>query len=363
MKILIAIAHFYRPDPQGQHGSQQARAEQRLQALSRCLRSVHSLFGETQGHFARDPSDRRRVVGWVANQDLAPTVQVTLCTTGPHHLLDALFAQWPPGDRPYFQHCPVDLNPLYLGFACQLVLQQGLADPAGYDYFCYLEDDSIFHDPWFFEKLRWFNAQFGPENLLQPNRFEVSGAIAPFAHKAYIDLEFDAESARNPGFAHNFPADTVLSATYLDRPIHFRRAGNPHAGCFFLNRAQMEHWAAQPHFLDGDTRFVSPLESAATMGLIRTFRVFKPDFGCASFLEIEHDGDRKLQDYYRHIYWQDQPAATDPNTIDPPLDPASVVPAETPAPNASAAAAAIAGLSESLPRKPPIPQNSPQHPR
>jgi hypothetical protein len=348
VKIFITIAHFHRPDPQGQHGSQQACADQRLQTLARCLRSIHSLFGDTQGHFARDPGDRRRVIGLVANQDLAPTVQVTFCTAGRDHLLDALVEQWPPGDRPYFRHQPVDLDPLYLGFACQVVLQQALADPANYDYFCYLEDDSVFHDPWFFEKLRWFNAQFGPENLLQPNRFEVSGAIAPFAHKAYIDLEFDAESARNPGFAHNFAADTLLSAPYLDRPIHFRRAGNPHAGCFFLNRAQMEHWAAQPHFLDGDTRFVSPLESAATMGLIRTFRVFKPDFGCASFLEIEHDGDRKLQGYYRHIYWQDQPAASAAAETPTPAPP-SVIPPETPAPEAPGAAAAIARLGKFAP--------------
>lgn len=284
-----------------------------------------------------------------ANQALSPTVKVTICTTGCDHLLDALWEQWPPSDRPYFHHQPVDINPLYLGFACQVVLQQALADPANYDYFCYLEDDSIFHDPWFFEKLRWFNTQFGPENLLQPNRFEVSGAIAPFAHKAYIDLEFDAASARNPGFAHNFDAATILKSTYLDRPIHFRRAGNPHAGCFFLNRTQMEHWVAQPHFLDGDTRFVSPLESAATMGLIRTFRVFKPDFGCASFLEIEHDGDRKLRDYYQHIYWQDQPATTAPDAASQPPTPDSVVPVAAPESEArSAAAAAIAHLGDSF---------------
>jgi hypothetical protein len=52
----------------------------------------------------------------------------------------------------------------------------------------------------------------------------------------------------------------------------------------------MAYWAAQPHFLDRDTGFIGPLESAATLGIMRTFRVYKPAVENASFLEIEHHG-------------------------------------------------------------------------
>jgi hypothetical protein len=71
-------------------------------------------------------------------------------------------------------------------------------------------------------------------------------------------------------------------------PLEFRRASNPHAGCFFLDGEQMDLWRAQPHFLDRDTAFVGPLESAATLGIMKTFRVYKPARACASFLEVQH---------------------------------------------------------------------------
>ena len=74
-------------------------------------------------------------------------------------------------------------------------------------------------------------------------------------------------------------------------PVAFRRTLNPHSGCFFLNAAQMEHWARQPYFLNRDTSFIGPLESAATLGIMRTFRVYKPVPEHASFLEIQHWGD------------------------------------------------------------------------
>ena len=34
--------------------------------------------------------------------------------------------------------------------------------------------------------------------------------------------------------------------------------------------------------------FISPLESAATLGIMKNFNVYKPDYSCASFLEMEH---------------------------------------------------------------------------
>ena len=35
---------------------------------------------------------------------------------------------------------------------------------------------------------------------------------------------------------------------------------------------------------------VGPLESAATLGVMRTFRVYKPADANAAFLELEHTG-------------------------------------------------------------------------
>ncbi len=79
----------------------------------------------------------------------------------------------------------------------------------------------------------------------------------------------------------------------------FHRAKNPHAGCFFLNDRQMASWACQPYFLDRDTCFIGPLESAATLGIMRSFRVYKAGASSAAFFEIEHFGTSFLGELRR----------------------------------------------------------------
>jgi hypothetical protein len=76
----------------------------------------------------------------------------------------------------------------------------------------------------------------------------------------------------------------------LGTTITLRLAANPHAGCFFLTESQLARWASQPYFLDRAASFVGPLESAASLGLVRTFHVYKPAPENASFLEVQHYG-------------------------------------------------------------------------
>lgn len=76
----------------------------------------------------------------------------------------------------------------------------------------------------------------------------------------------------------------------MNTPIVFRRALNPHSGCYFLNSRQMQHWIEQPYFLDRDTSFVGALESAATLGIMRAFKIYKPAPQHGNFLEIQHFG-------------------------------------------------------------------------
>ena len=47
---------------------------------------------------------------------------------------------------------------------------------------------------------------------------------------------------------------------------------------------------ASSHWLDGDASFVSPLESAATLGIAKTFRLYKPVMAMGSWLELQHWG-------------------------------------------------------------------------
>jgi hypothetical protein len=277
MRILVTIAHYFRAGgaPTGYdrtHASMGKDPRPRLRALTACITALHDLYagGQCTINIAKRVTEP-------ANPGTAGEVDVVVCTTRGQHLLGQL-----PVANSFYRHRATDAEPLLLGFECQAVLRDHLGR---YDYYCYLEDDLILRDPWFFLKLAWFNRQAGDSNLLQPNRYEVGPH--PFVRKAYIDGDMHPRAtARFQDVSKGVP----LRGKVLDVPVAFRRALNPHSGCYFLAARQMEHWAKQPYFLDRDTSFIGPLESAATLGVMKTFAVYKPALECAAFLEIEHYG-------------------------------------------------------------------------
>jgi len=204
-------------------------------------------------------------------------VDIVICTAGDDHCLAEL--KLPPA---LYEHRPCTCEPKLLGFECHAALQERLG---GYDYYCYLEDDLVLHDQWFFAKLDWFAAHSGNGSLLQPNRFEISRA--PLLPKLYVDGNMTERAIRR---FQDVGQDPEIVGTFLNTPLRFRRTLNPHAGSFFLSAEQMQHWASQPYFLDRDTSFIGPLESAATLGVMRTFQIYKPAPPFAAFLEIQHSG-------------------------------------------------------------------------
>jgi hypothetical protein len=93
----------------------------------------------------------------------------------------------------------------------------------------------------------------------------------------------------------NIDEQPEMAVISLEVPIPCRRTLNPHCGGFFLNAEQMEHWSRQRHFLDMDCSFFSPIESANTFGVMRTFKIYKPAPAVANFLEIEHYGTSMVE--------------------------------------------------------------------
>jgi hypothetical protein len=277
MRILAAIPHYY--DTQGdspnafRHGSLSRDPAARIEALSACISALRQMFGAPQ--VIIDIATGRGVP--VNQRFVASKLDIVVCTTRGRHLLPRL--SLPPGS---FLHHPTGAEPLMLGFECHAALYERIGD---YDYYCYLEDDLIVTDPWLFAKLAWFRDQVGPESLLLPNRFEV--ARGGVARKAYLDGDLAPEVTAPFQDRSERPE---LRASFLGVDARFVRPLNPHSGCFFLGLDQMRHWALQPDFLERDCRFIGPLESAASLGVMRTFRVYKPAPEVASFLEIAHFG-------------------------------------------------------------------------
>jgi hypothetical protein len=296
MRILAAIPHYYSRSaalsPDGRaHGSVGPHADSRVAALRACLASLHQLYGPAQ-HMI----DQATRVALLANSRTVGKVEVVVCTAGDDHLLDRL--NLPAGS---YRHKRTESPPALLGFECHALLRDRLGD---YDYFAYLEDDLISRDPWLFVKLAWFTAQLGDDVLLQPNRYEINPLLG-LVHKAYIDGDL------HPNVTAPFQdilSTPVATASLLGTTIAFQRAKNPHAGCFFLNDRQLRSWSRQPDFLDRDTSFIGPLESAATLGVMRTFRVYKTAPESAGFFEIEHFGTSFLENLRRR---GDTPKAAD----------------------------------------------------
>ncbi|HEY9809282.1 MAG TPA: hypothetical protein V6D13_08065 [Halomicronema sp.] len=276
MRILFTIAHFFNPNGGSRHASQAKDPRPRLLAFSGCISSLHQLYGRSQGLI--DIGLRLAVP---ANQSQSHDIDIIVCTTQNYHLLNQVALQ-----SHLYTHNRTSVEPMLLGFECQAVLRDNLGR---YDYFCFLEDDLILHDPWFFVKLGWFSKQVGNLNLLQPNRYEVSPV--GMMSKVYIDGDLLPRVTER---FQNVQDQPQLMGKVMDMPVVFRRALNPHSGCYFLNAEQMQYWVDQPYFLDRDTSFIGPLESAATLGVMRSFRIYKPAPEHASFLEIQHFGSAFL---------------------------------------------------------------------
>ena len=269
-RICVAIPHFHAQVTESDYGSEKSTAEVRGAVLTRCLYALHHLFGPTQGFIS----------GMHRCNSAAAELKVVVCTSGGRHAL----AHAP---SHLFEQREVDGDPRFLGYACHEVLAE---QAERFDYLCYLEDDLLVTDPATLAKARWFSETFGEDAVLQPQRYEAGDVGGPI--KLYIDGGLSAHV--RTGVFQNAGDHATVRARELGRELAFIRFENPHAGCFFLTSAQMRRWMAQPYFGDRSDAWVGPLESAATLGLMRAFRVYKPALGNAAFLEVEHMDHRHL---------------------------------------------------------------------
>lgn len=282
-RVLVVIPHYYAPG-NGFYGSTGSDAVSRLAALERVIGGLHQSLGSRQAFLLwlqqyQPGKGNGQVVS--ANESTLSQLDLVICTAGDAHLVNRVSLP-----APLFRHQSIIVDPMLLGFAAQEVLKAHLGN---YDWYCYLEDDLLIDDPLFLSKLEWFISEHGEETTLTPHRFERS--LTEPVQKLYID------GLVRPDFTapwQNVTDRQFLEAGQLGMKLRFERWPNPHSGCFFLTARQMEYWGSQPYFGDRDSGFAGPLESAASLGIIKTFRQYKPSPANASFLELEHLHPRYL---------------------------------------------------------------------
>jgi hypothetical protein len=271
MRALAVFAHYFKPEAKADYSStNNDRRAARRASIERVLLGWRAHFGEP-------------AILNVENRsfELAPScidaLDLIIVVNRDDHLLDDALLE-----RCGARKLVFDLEqPRHLPFMAQRVMAER---KTRYDWFVYSEEDLLPHDPSMFAKLAAFQAHFGSRRVLLPHRYEINAAA--LRPKTYIDgdLRFGL-MRRLLGLIDE--SETILTHRDAGGVQKFVRAQNPHSGFFALTADQFETWSRLPHFLDMDCSFISPLESAATLGLLKTFSVFKPALPM-HHLEIEH---------------------------------------------------------------------------
>lgn len=271
MKALILLVHYFAAEADPRHSSVDGvRREARTAVVQQVIRGYRGAFGPSSTIRYPDKA-------FVIDGSWPVDVDIRILTVPDHSLIDKPFR-----DRFGVSQTSATLpNPRALGFEAHRIFAR-FADR--YDWFVYSEDDILVRDPLLFDKLAWFNQTFGDRRVLAPNRFEWNDLGK--TQKTWIDHDLNEDLVTR--LISAVPDDDRLSASPLAREVIFQRANNPHSGFFAITASQLAYWMAQPHWLERDMSFISPLESAATLGLTKTFSVYKAQEPSAGFLEIEH---------------------------------------------------------------------------
>ena len=274
MRILVAVVHYWDPEGSGHHGSLRPNPRPRIEALQQQLLGLMRLSQRqaqlTMETLTADP----------ANKLFQHQIDIKLITDGEHHVLDHL----DPPFRGLFQMVVAKpVSPKHLGFEAQKFLASRLDEV--YDLYAYFEDDLVVLDPGFFRKIDWFRGQAGDDCVLLPHRIEFS-SVPDVVDRFFIDGPIADDELRRV-IPEPSPA---IGSPYPGGMVYFESPRNPHSGCFVLSAPQLKYWIQQAWWQDGDCSLISPLESAASLGIAKTFRIFKPAMANASWLELQHWG-------------------------------------------------------------------------
>ncbi len=276
MRLLLVTHHFFEAATDGGPTIYSSRIDPvaRIAAVNAMLVSFHRHFGPRR----HGDNPTRRLP-----QDKTP-----------ERVLDIVVLQ--AGNKGLIEHVGVDPSlyqleifdgpAMQLGFETQRVLRDRIGQ---YDYYAVVEDDMVVNDPLFFEKLAWFEREFGTTRMLLPRRYEMaqSGTLAMVA--AWPSISPD--KMRACGMRRDGQPER-LEAQWHGRSQSFTLPDNPHVGGYFVSDSQLRHWAKTPWLYDRDASFIGPLESAVCLSPGRAFDTYVPAEPDPFFLSLEHWGTR-----------------------------------------------------------------------
>ena len=281
MHILIAIPHGFQPVAGSALSSQteSKRALKRLALGEASLGNLNRLAPQQWLHLYHRGQ-------WITQQEASNghRIELELHTTGPWHLLNELALQHPQLRRVNHQLSdPTDLP---------LAVSRSLLERADqFDLVVYLEDDIAIQDRELFDKVAFLVGQAGIKYVFMPHRCETKPGLGD------VVLAGEPTEARP-----HLPWATgeELQFQWLGSSKSFRRVLNPHAGCFFLTRAQAvaahQYWARRQWQIP--YQWAGKMEMACTGIFLPIFRMMK----------IRSDQARCFQVRHEDCLWQGIPA-------------------------------------------------------
>ncbi len=271
MRLLFVIPHYAGPpEAANQYPGIGSYVEplSRIAALSELIASLHRNFGPIRNTFEG---------AQIAPAGATNVLDIVIVTMRERNVLSHLGLAAGTCAVEYVEGAPTEIP-----FHVPRLMKERLGR---YDYYCMMEDDLAVHDPAFFEKLAWFQRNFGVRTLLAPTRVESAYTGTP--GKVVVDpILPEAQYARfrRPGQRGE------LRGAWNGQEYGFALPANPHAACYVLTQEQLAWWIEQPTFDDRDGSWVGPLESAATLAVGKVFDIYKPVFPDPFFLEVHHFG-------------------------------------------------------------------------
>lgn len=280
LRLRVIVPHFYREgasDVKGGYGSgRRGNRLARSMSLARCLGSVLALnrascdwiLNHAERHLELTPVSE--IAGLLSLQ-----VELHLFVTGQHWLQDVVELYLP---RLHLHQLSLE-DPRQLPLAA---VRQLLDMPDSADLSLYLEDDIVISDQHFAGKLDWFNRETNHQFVLMPHRREFTANNAP--QSLYVDGPIKHSGQSEPIWSDN--ENVIATGRFLGgAQVSFCKAINPHSGSFCVSAPQIAYlrntqWPP--------SKFVGPLETAATGTVLDHFTVLKPSWSCRDFLVVEH---------------------------------------------------------------------------
>ena len=116
---------------------------------------------------------------------------------------------------------------------------------------------------------------FNKKNITEFEKIYVDGPI----HEYFVDK-------------YTKIVDNAFQLNYQNESISFDQPSNTHSGTFCLTKEQKDYIIDCG--IERDSGFISSLESAGTLTVMKFFQIYKPNFNQRKFLEVEHLYTRHL---------------------------------------------------------------------